>query len=155
VIKRQRRMQRVADVANEYLAASSAGALLAQALAADPNYGDSHGWQQRHAHQFRRNVERTYIIRMYAEFEATLRDYWESFHGRETHPRMEQLLNRLIPDQHFPQDWIDNADDVRVYRNFLVHDAEEEPPVDMAVFTIAEAKKHLCSYIGRLDPRWQ
>jgi hypothetical protein len=68
---------------------------------------------------------------------------------------MVQLVNESIPDQHFPQDFIDYADDVREYRNYLVHDVEEDVPADRVAFTVQEAKKHLCAYLACLDPNWK
>ena len=97
----------------------------------------------------------TYLVRMYAEFEAGLRDYWKTYLGRDTHPTMVQLVREAIPNQHFPKDYIDDADDVREYRNFLVHDIEEEPPANMLTFTVQEAKSHLCAYFACLDPIWK
>ena len=67
---------------------------------------------------------------------------------------MNQLLNESIPIRDFTQDIIDRADDVREYRNFLVHDIEENPSDDMT-FTVLEAKKHLCTYTSRLDAAWR
>src|SRR5437867_3108211 len=96
-----------------------------------------------------------YIIRMYAEFEAGLRDYWKSHLKKNTHPPMIQLVRHAIPNQMFSQDCIDDADNVREYRNFLVHDIEDDPPEEMRVFTVPEAKRCLCEYFGRLDPRWK
>ena len=76
MIKRQQRIEWIAAVAKEYLAAKSAADLLATQLQADPNYGDSHGWEARDGVAFKANLESTYIVRLYAEFEAGLRDYW-------------------------------------------------------------------------------
>lgn len=155
MIKRQLRLGRIAAVAEEYRAALTGTALLEEKLRADPNYGIEHGWRQRAAEDFAQNLEGTYVIRMYAEFEAGLRDYWKTHLGHDTHPKMVQLLNQAIPNERFPRDWIDNADDVREFRNFLVHDIEEEPPGSMVTFTMDDAKKHLCSYFSCLDPNWR
>jgi hypothetical protein len=141
-------------VAQEYLAAKTAGNLLSAQLDADPSFGSRYGWEPRAGAAFCDKLEATYIIRMYAEFEAGLRDYWKNHLGQNTRPPMIQLVRHAIPNQYFTQDCIDNADDVRVYRNFLVHDIEEDPPADVVVFSVEQAKTHLCTYFGRLDPRW-
>ena len=155
MIKRQRRLARIAAAVEEYQAALTAATLLGEKLKVDPNYGDELGWRQRAGENFAHNLEGTYIVRMYAEFEAGLRDYWRTHLGHETHPKMVQLLNQAIPNERFPKDWIENADDVRDFRNFLVHDIEEKPPADMIEFTVYEAKKHLCAYFSCLDPNWR
>lgn len=153
MIKRQQRIEWIAAVAREYLAATSAAGLLATQLQADPNYGDSHGWEARDGVAFKTNLESTYVVRPYAEFEAGLRDYWANHLNRTTHPPMVQLLP-FLADQRISQDRLEDADAVREYRNYLVHDESGEPPPDMRTFTVAEAKSHLCHFFGRLDPDW-
>ncbi len=153
MIKRQQRIERIAAVANEYVAAKSAADLLTAQLKADPNYGRSQGWEARDGAAFRANLESTYMIRVYAEFEAGLRDYWANHLNKKTHPRMAQLLKSLA-DQRLSIDRLEDADAVREYRNFLVHDESDEPPPEMKIFTVAEAKSHLCYFFGRLDTDW-
>lgn len=155
MIKRQQRIQRIANVLQEYLAAKTASDLLAAQTDANPNYGRDHGWESRSGTAFTAHLEATYIIRIYAEFEAALRDYWLTYHGQSTRPRMHQLVNQAIPDQRFSQDVIDRADDVREYRNFLIHEIDDEPGERMATFTVQQAKSHLCSYLSRLNPSWR
>jgi hypothetical protein len=155
MIKRQRRLERIVRIAQEYLAAETAALLLGAELRADPSYGETRGWSARAAHDFGENLVATYGVRIYAEFEAGLRDYWQTHLAQASHPPMIQLVRHLIPSQRFSQDCIDNADDVRIYRNFLVHDFLEQPPTDMVVFSVFEAKRHLCEYFSRLDATWQ
>ena len=155
MIKRQLRIERINAVLKEYLAAKTAAGLLTAQTQPNPSYGYSQGWDPKAGIDYMNNLEATYIIRIYAEFEAGLRDYWLTFRKRETRPKMFQLLNEAIPTQHFPQDTIDQADDVREYRNFLVHDIEDEPGGDIVIFAIQDAKKHLCAYTACLDPAWR
>ena len=70
MIKRQQRIEWIAAVAKEYLAAKSAADLLKRELQADPNYGRKQGWDARDGASFNDNLESTYIVRLYAEFEA-------------------------------------------------------------------------------------
>ncbi len=151
--KRQYRIQRIADVMQEYLAAQTAANWLAARTAEDPSFGRKQkpDWEPRGGHAFLQNLESTYLVRMYAEFEAGLRDYWATYCGKDTQPRMVDLLRHAIPTQAFSQDCIDNADSVRKYRNHLVHDSEEEPPPRI---TLLDAKRYLCDYFSRLDRRW-
>jgi hypothetical protein len=155
MIKCQQRIARISAVLQEYLAAKTASNLLTAQTDANPSYGYSHGWEQRAGVAFTDNLEATYIIRIYAEFEAALRDYWLTYRGQMTRPKMYHLINQAIPDQAFSQDVVDNADDVREYRNFLVHDIEDEPGENLVAFTVPKAKSHLCAYLGRLDPAWR
>jgi hypothetical protein len=153
MIKRQQRIERIAAVEKEYLAARSAAELLKARIRADPKFGTRRGWEVRDGAAFDANLESTYIIRLYAEFEAGLRDYWANHLNRRTHPQMAQLL-RSLANQRVSTDALDDADAVREYRNFLVHDESDEPPTEMRTFTVAGAKSHLSYFFGRLDPDW-
>lgn len=153
MIKRQQRIGWIVAVAKEYLAAKSAADLLKARLKDNPNYGTDQGWESRDGSAFTAHLESTYIIRLYAEFEAGLRDYWANRLKRPSHPPMVQLLQSLA-NQRVSMDRLDDADAVREYRNFLVHSESREPPPDMETFTVAEAKKHLCYFFGRLDSDW-
>ncbi len=155
MIKRQLRINRINAVLHEYLAGKTAADWLAAQIGPDPSYGDRHGWPPKAGIDYLNNLEATYIIRIYAEFEAGLRDYELTFRKKDTSPKMYQLLNESIPTERFPQDTIDKADEVREYRNFLVHDIENEPNEDIVPFTVQEAKKHLCAYTACLDPAWR
>ena len=155
MIKRQQRLQRIANVAQEFLAAMTAAQWLQSCQEADPSFGDQHGWEAKAGMDFCENMEATYIVRMYAEFEAGLRDYWKTHLNRDSHPPMVQLVRYAIPNQMFSQDTIDDADEMREYRNYLVHDTEDEVPEGVRRFTMAEARRCLCAYFGRLDPRWK
>lgn len=153
MIKRQQRIEWIAAVAREYLAAKTAADLLYAQLQADPNYGNRQGWSARDGDSFNANLEATYVVRLYAEFEAGLREYWSNHLKRSTLPPMVQLMQSLA-NQRIATDRLEDADAIRVYRNFLVHDESAEPPPDMRTFTVAEAKRHLCYFFGRLDPNW-
>lgn len=153
MIKRQQRIEWIAAVAKEYQAAKSAAGLLKAELQADPNYGSGQGWEARDGAAFDHNLESTYIIRLYAEFEAGLRDYWANHRKRDSHAPMMQLLQSLA-DQRIAMDRLEDADAVREYRNFLVHSESTEPSPEMRTFTVAEAKSRLCYFFGRLDPDW-
>ena len=155
MVRRQQRLEQIGMVAQEFLAAKTAAEWLQGCQDANPGFGDQYGWEAKAAIDFRKNLEATYIIRMYAEFEAGLRDYWKTHRKRRSHPQMLHLIRDLIPNQSFSQDIIDRADDVRKYRNHLVHDMEEALPEGVMTFSVAEAKRCLCAYFGRLDARWK
>ena len=52
-------------------------------------------------------LEGTYIIRLYAEFEAGLRSFWEA--SRDSEPRMSQLLDLVASGPGIPDDELVNA----------------------------------------------
>ncbi len=152
--KRHLRLERIKAVHQEYLAATSAADLLVIETTADPSFGLMRGWKQRSGTAFVANLEATYIIRIYAEFEAALREYWSTYLNRITNPKMSQLLKRAIPTQHYPNDVILGADGVREYRNALVHDVGDEWDETSPV-TMEDAKSRLCAYIACFDPNWR
>jgi hypothetical protein len=153
MIKRQQRIQWIRAVASEHLPTRSAANLLIGKLRADPNYGRNQAWQARDGAAFNANLESAYIIRLYAEFEAGLRDYWANCRKKTTNPPMAQLLQSLA-SQRISIDHLEDADAVRAYRDFLVHSESGELPPDMRAFTVAESNAHLCYFFGRLDPDW-
>ncbi len=155
MIKRQQRLNRIVAVEQEYQAALTAAEWLKEQLSANPDFGENHGWKTKGGLDFCQNLETAYIVRLFSEFEAGLRDYWETYLGKTTEPTVYQLVYQAIPTQRFPQDKIDNADKVRKYRNFLVHDPEEDAPADVSVFTVKEAKRHLAAYFALLDAQWR
>jgi hypothetical protein len=155
MIKRQQRIKRISAVHEEYLAAKTASMLLAAQTKANSKYGYDHGWEPRAGMAFAANLEATYIIRIYAVFEAALREYWLTHRKQITRPKMYQLVNEAIPNQSFSQDIIENADEVREYRNFLVHDIEDEPGQGVLNLSVQQAKSYLCAYIARLDSAWR
>jgi hypothetical protein len=93
-------------------------------------------------------LEGTYIIRLYAEFEAGLRSFWEA--SRDTEPRMSQLLDLVASGQGIPDDELVNAHKARTYRNDLVHHRHREAnPILLATF-----RRYLCMYFRHLPPSW-
>jgi hypothetical protein len=154
MIKRQTRINRIKEVAEEYRAGKTAADLLQAELKKNPSYGDTHGWASRAGRDFRDNLEGTYIVRLYAEFEATLRDYWLNGLGRDTEPPMVQLVNDAIPNQHFPSDYVEGADEVRRFRNYLVHDSGDEMPADVVLLSLPEVERRLKQYLSRLKADW-
>jgi hypothetical protein len=93
-------------------------------------------------------LEGTYLVRLFAEFETSLRKLWATF--RETSPATGDLLNGVGAKCRIPHDQISNAHQVREYRNALVHEREERA----ASIPISEARSHLCRFLSRLPAEW-
>jgi hypothetical protein len=93
-------------------------------------------------------LEGTYIIRLFAEFETGLRLYWMTI--RPTEPSTQDLLNGIAARRRIPADPLTNAHDVRVYRNSLVHERDE----DVVPIPISEARRHLCGFFAFLPETW-
>ena len=93
-------------------------------------------------------LERTYLIRLFAEFETGLRLFWATI--RDTEPPTQHLLDGIAARRDIPPDRLADAHAVREYRNSLVHERDEE----MAPITIAEARGYLCRFFAFLPPTW-
>lgn len=95
------------------------------------------------------NLEGTYLIRMFAEFETGVRSYWRTIRPRARTP-VESLLARVGDRCEIPLDVIQDAQTVREYRNQLVHDRDEQ----VKAVTIADARHRLATYFARLPIKW-
>jgi hypothetical protein len=99
-------------------------------------------------HQASDNLDGTYVIRLFAEFEAALRLFWES--RRRTKPLAEQLLNAVAALRKIPDEQVNEAHRVRDYRNNLIHRADEQ----LAPISVADARHYLCHFLSFLPPTW-
>lgn len=88
------------------------------------------------------DLEPTYLVRLFAVFETTLRDYWEKAIQRKTYPPARDLIDSLA-NQNCDEDLHRQVHEVREYRNFLVHGGEERPPIPLG-----EAKARLCRFLA-------
>ena len=148
--ERQRRIERILAIEREYRAATEAVSLLEAELGADPNRGDTQGWRNRDARNLARNLESTYLIRLFAEFESGLRSCWERSLKRTTHPPVKDLLDAIAYIRTIPQDLLDDVHEVRRLRNAFVHESDgSEIPL-----SLAEAKSRLCHYFSWLPLDW-
>lgn len=94
------------------------------------------------------DVEGTYLIRLFASFEATLRRYWSGPLGRKTRPQAKHLVDRVAAHRKMPHDVLTAADRARSFRNALVHGGVAPP------MTLAEARRALCVYLSYLPRDW-
>jgi len=101
-------------------------------------------------------VESTYLIRMWAEFETALRSY----RRRVTGDPDDQIRTKNLIDwtagvkqgRSISEDVRDDVHKVREYRNFLVHQRDDQEPP--AAVTIEEARKHLNTLLHCLPIQW-
>jgi uncharacterized protein (DUF2164 family) len=95
-------------------------------------------------------LEGTYIVRLFAEFEASLRTYWTSVRGADPPVRTRDLIDGVAARRKIPFDAIQHAHTVREVRNYLVHEREKE--IDF--LAIATARSHLCIFLSFLPREW-
>jgi hypothetical protein len=138
---------RIKAVEREYLAMRQAADRFRQTALDDPTIleGDL---RQGEIVTASRNLEGTYVIRLFAEFETGARQYWTA--NWDTYPKTADLLSGLAARHKIPDTQRDRAHLVREYRNALVHEREEKPEgMPMAV-----ARGYLCHFFSFLPPRW-
>jgi len=94
------------------------------------------------------DLERTYLVRMFAVFEVALRGFWRRGVGRRSHPHVSQLMDSVASRCHMRFDHLDRAHRVREFRNTLVHGGGSRS------LALAEAKSYLCKFLSNLPREW-
>jgi hypothetical protein len=147
----EKRQERIRAVAREYKAAKTAVELFGREMQLKPALGQARGWGTRDAKQVQENLEPTFIIRLYAEFEAGLREAWEHYFKRATRPSMNDLLFSIASSWSAAK-CLDKARAVKDYRNNLVHEGD---PRKMQPIPFEEAQRSLATFLSRLPPHWR
>jgi hypothetical protein len=138
---------RIKAVEREYVAMRQAADRFRQAALDDPSILQGnlrHGGIVRAS----RNLEGTYVVRLFAEFESGARRYWSA--KWDTYPKTADLLNGLAARCAIPDLQVVNAHLVRDYRNGLIHEREDQP----LAIPIATARSYLCHFFSFLPPQW-
>jgi hypothetical protein len=138
---------RIKAIEREYVAMRQAAERFRQAALGDPTILEGN-LRQGEIVVESKNLEGTYIIRLFAEFETGARRYWAA--NWDTYPKTVDLLSGLAAQHNIPDTQRDNAHLVREYRNALVHEREEKPEV----VPIAVARSYLCHFFSFLPQRW-
>lgn len=138
------------SIMREYRIAGVAARDLQARLSADPSALSDEQLRVADFHNFRDNLAPTYLIRLFAEFEAGLREAWSLAFGQTTSPRMQDLIDSFAARRLIPAPWRAAAHDVRAYRNALVHEGgADAPPIELA-----EASGRLCRFFSYLPDDW-
>lgn len=99
------------------------------------------------------NLEGTYIVRLFAAFEAALRSYDRARHHDPNRMTEASVMIDQIGGKRgrgIPTGRRQGAHDVRRVRNYWAHEADAEP-VSM---TIHEARARLQAYLSELPDEW-
>ena len=86
------------------------------------------------------NLEFTFVLRLFGEFEAILRDYWAVGIGRMTEPDMQPLIDSIARRRNMDATTLDAAHDVRRYRNEIIHENLRDARLDFARCTRGVAR---------------
>ncbi|MBI1899946.1 MAG: hypothetical protein HYS13_02375 [Planctomycetia bacterium] len=114
-----------------------------------PHYLYSHHLNLSQMRALAAELHDVYFVRMFGCFESILRHYWRN-EVRDTRPPTQELLSRIADRTGVPQDTLDRVQEIREFRNLLIHEEHEL----RRRFTIVDASKHLNRYVARLPLRW-
>ena len=144
-------MKRVKSVEREYLASRLAIDRVGSTIASNPTIlGEI--VKVRDVLQSDANLEGTYIIRIFAEFETGLRKFWNRKRPEEhkKNTPAEVLVDQVAAEAHVPDDVIVRVHNVRELRNLLVHETDEP----LAKMQIRDVRSCLCTYLHNLYTIW-
>lgn len=148
--RNQRRMERIRAIEREYRVALVAAGDLGERLRADLSALDAEGLEFVDYRNFREDLEATYLIRLFAEFEAGLREAWELAFRRTTVPSGRDLIDSIHAQRLLPDLWRDCVHNIRIYRNVLVHEGGDEAQR----IGLREACSDLCRFFSGLPRHW-
>ena len=95
------------------------------------------------------NLEGTYLVRMFSEFEAGVRSFWRTIKPN-SQPPASQLFDHVGAKRDIPRVVIAEVHVIRIYRNHLVHGRREE----VQQVTLQRARSSLQTYLARFPERW-
>lgn len=94
------------------------------------------------------NLEGTYLVRLFAEFESGLRSWYATLKG--TIPPARDLIDAVAARRGIPDEDRDEVHEVREYRNALVHETDSEAQA----VALADARNRLCKFFKWLPLEW-
>ncbi|MBX9625956.1 MAG: hypothetical protein K2X82_19310 [Gemmataceae bacterium] len=94
------------------------------------------------------NLEGTYLIRLFAAFEAGLRSFWAT--ARDTDPQTRDLIDAVASRVRVPDRLRRDVHEVREYRNGLIH--ERADPTESVA--LGDARSRPQQYFARLPEDW-
>lgn len=101
-------------------------------------------------------LESTYLVRVWAEFETALRSYRRHITADpDDRIGTESLINwtaGVRRGRSISEDVRNDVQEVREYRNVLVHERDDEEPP--AAIPIDVARRRLNTYLQKLPARW-
>jgi hypothetical protein len=145
--------QHITEVWGEYRSARAAVDELKDAVAVTLDLLKKNPVARKYLREAHENLEGTYIVRLFAAFEAALRWYDRAKHNDPNRRADASVLIDEIGGKRVRgvQTGIrQRAHDVRRVRNYWAHESEEDP----GPMTIDEARARLQAYLHELPDEW-
>ena len=145
--------EHITDVEREYRAARIAVDRLKAQVVATPEILRREDKTRTYLRMADRNLEGTYLVRLFAAFEAALRSYDRARHNDPTRDIVASVLIDTIGGrrgQGISASVREGAHAVRRVRNFWAHENDAMP----APMIMAEARARLQTYLSRLPKEW-
>lgn len=148
--KKSDRSERMKSVEREYGVAEMALAELEVALVKNSALLTAGGLSIADLRAYRAKLQDTYFIRLFAEFETGLKDYWKNGLGEKPQTRIMDVIDSVSSKHSVLDTWRFNAHATRKYRNRLIH----EEDADGDEVTLIEARRYLGKFFGCLPDDW-
>ncbi len=148
--KRDRRLGQIKAVEREYLVGVAAVATLQTALRKDPSLLNKARVGLADFRNLLENLQKTFLVRLFAEFEAGLREVWVKHARKKAEAAIRDVITSPGVKHDVPETVRENVHAVRKYRNFLVHAGDTKAkavPLD-------HARSYLCTFFSRLPDNW-
>jgi hypothetical protein len=145
--------QHITEVLGEYKSARVAFDRLRDAVAATPDIMKAYPDAREHLGDAHEHLEGTYLVRLFAAFEAALRSYDRAKHND---PIRETAASVMIDEiggkrgRGIQTGIRDDVHEVRRVRNSWAHESDEDP----GPMTIDEARRRLQRYLSELPDEW-
>ncbi len=145
--------QHLTEVRGEFRSARVAIDRLRAAVAATPDLLKNDDEARTYLRNAHKNLEGTYIVRLFAAFEAALRSYDRAKYNdpdRRTDAATMIDMTRGKRGRGIQMGIRQGAHEVRRVRNYWAHESDEDP----GPMTIDEAHKRLQHFLNELDDEW-
>jgi hypothetical protein len=139
---------RLKAVEREFTAASTSVTDLLRRAMLDPEVIRTTGVSLADLRACRDNLERTYLVRLFAVFEEALREVRRILYRKEGAIQTYSLIQQCASRQRIPSDEIRSVHDVRELRNAIIHGGDSVP------LSLPTARQGLCIFMSRMPPQW-
>lgn len=142
-------MNALSQIVAEHDAARKAVAMLLSRAEGNPTLLHDRGPSQEDLRICLRNLERTYLVRLFALFEDGLRQIWLQSFGKPTTPPMKDLIDGCTARRAVtPDDLRTRVHEVREYRNSVLHGTPAP------IVALADSKSRLCRFLAWMPEDW-